>query len=323
MKHPRKLLALLLALAMVMTLLPAQAFAEGDDPPPAEEKIVLDGLSEPAALPPADEVQEYYSGTCGDLDWELEDGVLTISGTGQMTNYSSSSHPSWYDYRTSITTVVIGSGAVNVGSYAFHGGTTGANYPNLTSVSIPDTVKTVGSYAFYNCKALADAELPAGLQALGGSSFSGTALTAVTIPASLVTFDSDVFRSCTSLQSLTIEDGVTKLGMQAFLSCTALESVTIPGSVTYAGNSTFKNCTSLQNVTLSEGLTTLGYSMFSGCTSLAGITLPESLTEVPYMAFANCTALTKITFPVHIKFFSQSRGNEKIPSLQRLSAGTG
>ncbi|MBR7155112.1 MAG: leucine-rich repeat protein, partial [Paludibacteraceae bacterium] len=80
----------------------------------------------------AKEVHNYYtwSGTCGDnLTWELTDGVLTISGTGAMSNYTSSSSP-WYSYRSSITSVVIEEGVTNIGNYAFY------NCTGLTSVTI-------------------------------------------------------------------------------------------------------------------------------------------------------------------------------------------
>ena len=338
MKTTNRFLSFFLALAMVFSLFsPGLAYAEApeeegtiapvEDPAPVPDDPaapVGDGVldvppddsdstgsiapaAETEALPRTDGTQEYHSGTCGDnLDWELEDGVLTISGTGMMENYSGSIHPDWYEFRESISSVVIESGATNIGSYAFHGGNTGVNYPNLTTVSIPDTVQVIGNYAFYKCTALSGAALPAGLKTLATYSFCGTGLTAVTIPASLSTFESDVFRDCASLQSVTVEDGVTRLGLEAFLNCTALESVSIPASVKTFGSYVFKGCTSLRDVTLSEGLMTLGIGMFNGCTSLAGITLPQSLTEVPNYAFMSCSALAEITFPVNVSTIGNS-----------------
>ena len=89
------------------------------------------------------------SGTCGDnLTWELTaDSVLTISGTGTMTNYSSSSssRAPWYDYRSSIKSVVIEEGVTSIGNYAFNA------CSGLTSVTIPNSVTSIGSSAFYGC----------------------------------------------------------------------------------------------------------------------------------------------------------------------------
>ena len=87
------------------------------------------------------------SGTCGEnLTWTLDDaGTLTISGTGEMTDWSEGDAP-WYKNRTKITTVVIGSGVTSVGSYAFYGCT------NLTDVTIPEGVESIGQNAFENAR---------------------------------------------------------------------------------------------------------------------------------------------------------------------------
>ena len=315
MKHiGKRMLALLLALIFCVSLLPAVALAEapedgaedtssGADAPPSPQG---EGNDDPDALPTEDEEDlpegVVATGTCGDdLTWSLSDaGVLSIYGTGAMTDYKLNTHPGWYSYGTDITSVVFGTGVTSVGNYAFHGGNTGAVYPNLTWVAMSDTVTSVGSYAFYNCTALSDAALPSGLTTLKTYAFYATALTEVTIPGVLSEVSADAFRACASLQSLTIEYGVTKLSTDAFLNCTALESVTIPGSCTSFGSNVFKGCSSLEYVTLPSGLTTLGYSMFSGCTSLESITLPQSLTQIPYMAFYGCTSLAEITIPAGV-----------------------
>ena len=88
------------------------------------------------------------SGTSNNMSWNLNgNGVLTISGTGNMPNYSSTSQP-WYKYRESIKQVKIGDGITGIGDYAFSGCT------NLTSVTIPGNVTSIGDYAFSNCNSL-------------------------------------------------------------------------------------------------------------------------------------------------------------------------
>ena len=89
------------------------------------------------------------SGTCGEnLTWDLTDGVLTISGTGAMTNYSTSPRAPWYTNASSITTVVLENGVTTIGSYAFYG------CKNLPSISIPNSITSIGRYAFSGCNGL-------------------------------------------------------------------------------------------------------------------------------------------------------------------------
>ena len=91
----------------------------------------------------ADSSDAASSGTAGDLTWTLDDsGILTISGTGAMPNYSNTSHAPWYDDRASIKTVTIADGVTNIGAYAFSGCT------SLTSITIPDGVTSIGDSAF-------------------------------------------------------------------------------------------------------------------------------------------------------------------------------
>lgn len=86
------------------------------------------------------------SGKCGDnLTWTLENGTLTISGTGAMPDYTDSSKLPWYSSRSSISTVVINEGVTSIGKYAFNG------YSGLISITIPNSVTSIGYYALYNC----------------------------------------------------------------------------------------------------------------------------------------------------------------------------
>ncbi len=141
------------------------------------------------------------SGTCGDdLRWTLDaDGVLTISGTGDMEDYYSGS-PSWNKESSSITSVVIEDGVTSIGIDAFF------EYTGLTSVTIPDSMTSIGYRAFEGC----------------------TGLTSVTIPDSVISIDDKAFEYCTNLTSVTIGNGVTSIGEYTFRLCTGLTSVTIP-----------------------------------------------------------------------------------------------
>lgn len=105
------------------------------------------------------------SGTCGDnLSWKLTDNVLTISGSGDMKNFSSSSGAPWYDSRTKIKEIEIGSGVTSIGKNAFY------NCTGISEVVLPKSVVSVGAYAFQNCNRLEEVTM-AGAVTLGSASF--------------------------------------------------------------------------------------------------------------------------------------------------------
>ena len=211
------------------------------------------------------------SGTCGNnLIWYFDEstGTLTISGTGAMTNYSSSIRP-WDDYEDNIKKVVIETGVTTIGYGAF------LHCNNLTNVTIPDSVTLIDDAAFYNC----------------------TSLTSITIPDSIISIGYATFQRCTSLTNTMIPDSVTSIGDCAFFDCTSLANVTIGDSVTSIGNSTFYNCTSLTNITIGDSVTIIDYDAFSYCTSLTNITIPDGVTSIGEDVFAKCTNLTSVTLP--------------------------
>ncbi len=248
---------------------------EAEEPAEAEAPVEAEKLSEAAAVSvEASNADTTASGTCGDnLTWTLDsDGSLTISGIGNMTDWTSESDVPWYDYCSSITTVVIGSSVTSIGKYAFY------RCESLTGVTIPNSVTSIGYYAFRYC----------------------TSLTGVTIPDSVTSIGNGVFSGCTSLMSVRISDSVTSIGTATFAHCTSLTSVTIPDSVTSIGDTAFMNCTSLTSVTIPDGVTTIGKSAFQECTGLMSVTIPTSMTTIGFHAFCECTSLTSITIPDNV-----------------------
>ena len=128
------------------------------------------------------------SGTCGaNLKWHLtDDGVLTITGKGEMYDYS---YTPWsYD---DLTRVIIGNGVTTIGKNAFIGRS------SLTSVNIPNSVTTIGQAAFYDCSSLTSVTIPNSVTTIGEAAFSGCrSLTSVTIPNSVTTIEQSVFSGC-------------------------------------------------------------------------------------------------------------------------------
>ena len=152
------------------------------------------------------------SGTCGaNLKWHLtDDGVLTISGKGEMDDYSNPRLP-WDRYY--VKRIIIGDSVTTIGGRAF------SDCSSLTSVTIGNSVTTIGKNAFSGC----------------------SSLTSVTIPNSVKTIEWFAFYNCKSLTSVTIGNSVTTIGVDAFSDCSSLTSVTIGNSVTTIGESAFTN----------------------------------------------------------------------------------
>ena len=215
-----------------------------------------------------------YNGNCGangsNLTWSFNTSTakLTISGTGAMANYSTSSRAPWYTYRGSITTITIANTVTSIGDYAFN------MCANVTSVSIGTGVTSIGNSAFYNC----------------------SSLTSVTIPNGVITIGDYAFCNCTHLASFSIPSNVTTIGSFAF-SRTALTSITIPNKVTYIAQYIFYHCEELKTVTLGNKVTTIDANAFDYCTALTSITIPSTVTAIRTRAFLQCEKLTSITIP--------------------------
>lgn len=206
-------------------------------------------------------------GQCGtNVRWSLsDDGVLTISGTGEMWDYSFMETP-WYDQRQRIHSVVIESGVRSIGSNAF------SYCEKLQTVSIPNSVQWLGEYAFRECDNLYEVTLPPYVHAIGMMAFAGCdSLTQVNIPRLVQTIEEATFWECTSLGSITLPAGVKEIGGTAFVGCTALESITLP-----------------------EGLRTIGTMAFSNCISLKNVSIPASVEKIAVDAFRYCPGLTAI-----------------------------
>ena len=164
----------------------------------------------------------------------------------------------------------------------------------LTEYTIPDSVISIGDYAFYRCYSLTNVTIPDSVTTIGGSAFSHcSSLTSVTIPDSVTYIGEDAFSDCESLTSVTIPDCVTTIGYAAFCACDSLTSVTIPDSVTTIGNSAFEGCISLASVTIPDSVISIGDVAFYLCSSLTSVyckpITPPAVTYYYWYAF-DCNA---------------------------------
>ena len=178
----------------------------------------------------------------------------------------------------------------DISDYAFSG------CSNLKSITIPDSVITIGYNAFEYCSNLTSVNIPNSVTTIGFAAFIGCSrLTSVTIPNSVTTIEDHAFYECSSLTSVTIPDSVTTIGICAFDNCSSLTSVTIGNSVTTIGEKTFAYCCSLTSVTIPDSVTTIEMGAFGGCSSLTSVTIPDSVTSIGECAFSNCSSLTSVT----------------------------
>ncbi|MCL2086104.1 MAG: leucine-rich repeat protein [Oscillospiraceae bacterium] len=227
---------------------------------------------------------------------------------------------------TGLTSVSIGNGVTSIGSYAFSGctvltkikvsidnqnftdidgvvfdkaATTLVRYPpgRQGSYSIPDSVTSIGSSAFYGCTGLTEITIPDNVISIGSWAFYSTGLTEIIISDSVTSIGSSAFRGCNELTEITIPDSVTSLGGNAFSNCTRLTSVIIGNKLESIGYETFSSCIRLTNVTIGNGVTSIGNSAFYGCTGLTSVVIPDSVTSIGDRAFFDCTGLTSVVIP--------------------------
>lgn len=256
------------------------------------------------------------SGTCGEnLTWTLDDsGTLTISGTGNMTDYEGLASP--FCERSDIRTVIVAQGVQSIGYGAFYG------CENLTQVVIPDTVSYFGGYVFgatpwlkakraespfviingilidgAACEGAVN--IPDSVKAIAKYAFYGgrNMMTSVTIPDSVTYIGENAFRQCSKLTSVTLPDSITTIRSSTFLSCSALLEITIPESVTGIESSAFEFCESLAEINIPDSVEYIGDAAFAYCDSLTDVTIPESIKSIGRWAFSYCDQLTSVTIP--------------------------
>ena len=169
------------------------------------------------------------------------------------------------------------------------------NCSELTSIVLPNTVKTIGSNAFSGCTKLTSVTLSSSLETIRSSAFQNcSALRSIVIPNSVRTVEWNAFYNCISLTNVVLSDNITELAT-TFTGCSSLTTVKMPANLVSL-NGTFKGCSSLESIILPGSLSTIGENTFQNCSSLTSVYIPNSVTKIGEYAFAN-TKLTSLEIP--------------------------
>lgn len=227
-----------------------------------------------------------YNGTCGkdgdNLTWTLDsNGLLTISGEGDMNNWGAAAAP-WYKQSE-----------------------------NINTVKITEGVTSIGSYAFYYCKNIEDIiVLSNDLHSIGKAAFNGTAWYK-NQPDGLVYIGDWLYEYKSGwkleLTEISITDGTVGIADSAFESSSKLISISIPDSVKYIGNTAFFACTQLKDIKIPSGVTSINNGTFHGC-AFDSIDIPKNVVSIGTTAFYRCKNLTDINVSSENQYYCSIDG---------------
>ncbi len=274
----------------------------------------------------------YASGSCGDaVTWALDtSGVLTISGSGEMMEFTELDAP-WYPAVADIRTLVIKEGVTSIGTGAF------MDCENLQAIQLPDSLQSIGNVAFGGCSSLRSFTIPKGLSSFGNAVFlwcdnlssitvhpenpwfsidekhvlyskdktqlvsaPATLSGSYTIPEGVTSIGQSAFTYCWNLTEVSIPESVKSIGFYAFSGCSGLTKMELPAGLTTIEDGAFNGCSGLTQIKIPSGVTRIGGAAFMGCRNLQSVELPQNLKEIGYSAFNGCSALTEVTLPERV-----------------------
>ena len=193
---------------------------------------------------------------------------------------------------TSITTVIIPDSVTSIGSYAF------SECSGLSSVGIGNGVTSIGDYAFNGCRNLINVKIGNRTTSIGDYAFYNCKnLSSIEIPDSVTSIGSWAFYGCTSLTSVEISDNLSSIGYSAFRACSNLMIVVIPDNVIFIDSFAFSNCSALTSFTIPYGVRYIGRGTFFDCSNITSVIIPDTVTSIYPEAFYGCDSLTSITIP--------------------------
>lgn len=168
---------------------------------------------------------------------------------------------------------------------------------SLETVTIPNTVTTIGNGMFYDNYTLKQVSIPDGVTSVGSSLVSECySLRSIVLPSTVTTLNDHLFQNCYSLESINIPSGITTLGWTMFNGCCSLESFKMPNTVTTLTKNTFQDCKALNSVKISTSLNDANSGTFRNCLSLSKVKIPSTLTTIPAETFYYCNSVLEYDF---------------------------
>ena len=233
--------------------------------------------------------------------------ILRSLKSTDITDFNISNKTKIIDYyafnnKKNLMTITIPNSVTSIGKGAFYG------CSSLTSITIPDSVTSIGELAFYGCSRLQYNEYDNGYYLGNGNNpylvlvkAKSTDITSCTINNDTNVICGDAFHGCSSLTSITIPDSVTSIGEDAFYNCRNLKSIIIPNSITSIETFAFALCSSLTDITIPNSVTKIGTAAFEHCITLKGINIPNSVDIIGNNAFGGCSGLASVTIGNGVK----------------------
>lgn len=286
--RPKRLISLLVAVCMMITMLPLSAVTAFAADTSTEQEAIVDGYKYKYKvnggnatitkfLGPDDSANPVDSASTVSYDIEIPEklGIYTVTGLGKdsFTGYPFAGD--WYKFGR-----------------------------NIRSVTIPQSVTSIGDSAFSFCIALTEVTIPQSVTSIGDSAFSHCEkMDSLTINDATTSIGSWAFDECYKLTTLSLGKNITTIGDHAFYDCRILDNVTIPQSVTFIGDHAFGCCYGMHSFTIKDATTSIGEYAFFDCQNLETLSLGENITTIGDDAFRDCYLLKCIMLPAGLASF--------------------
>ena len=240
-------------------------------------------------------------------DYTGTGGVITIPSTLGGYPTAHIGDDAFYE-NLAIVSVTIPDSVVTIGNSSFD------SCSNLISISIPTSVTSIGIYAFISCSSLTSVMIPNSVTSIGEGAFASCSnMFSISIPMSVISIGDGAFAYCSNLTEIMVDamntqyasiNGVLYNKLKTIvLECPAGKtgSISLPSSVTIIGNGAFLACTQLTSVLIPNSVNTIGYNAFSSCSALSSVSIGSGVTSIGKNAFFSCTSLSSIVLPGSVK----------------------
>ena len=212
-----------------------------------------------------------------------------------------------------LKSVVIPNSVTSIGDFAFR------SIRGLKSVTIPDTVTSIGFQAFYGDSQLQSITLPSGLKELGYGPFGWcTCLKSIEVSPDNACFEMKdnmliekesrklIYFLDTLKGTLELPDGIREIGENAFENNKGLKEIIIPDSVTAINAAAFNGCQNIVKISLPEGLKRIEYYTFERCSKLESLVIPDGVTYIGGYSFEDCKSLKELIIPASVTAISEN-----------------